>query len=162
MFLILKKNQKYELKRFGEYDSAFDSKFAFLTNGFAFNNFFGNSENDTTSYLNVVEGFNLKRYVIDFVGDVRQLISDDKYIYLLSKKADNSVYIFNIENKKFYSKYFQIWSEINEPKEIEYVELDEDNVGTEEKNDNDNDNSNKQYLEEQNNLNKKKKKCILF
>ena len=97
----IKKNQKYELKRFGEYDSAFDSKFAFLTNGFAFTNFFGNSENDTTSYLNVVEGFNLKRYVIDFVGDVRQLITDDKYIYLLSKKADNSVYIFNIEKKNF-------------------------------------------------------------
>ena len=95
-----------------------------------------------------------------FVGDVRELISDDKYIYLLSKKADNSVYIFNIEKKKFYSKYFQIWSEINEPKEIEYVELDVDNFGNEEKNDNDN--SNKQNLEEKNNLKEKKKKCLIF
>ena len=157
----INKNEKYRLRTFGEYDDIFDSKYVSLTNdGFAFNNFFCFNEKNKNSYLNIVEGFNLKRYVINFVGDVRQLISDDKYIYLLSKKADNSVYIFNIENKKFYSKYFQIWSEINEPKEIEYVELDVDNVGNEEKNDNDN--SNKQNLEEKNNLKEKKKKCIIF
>ena len=129
----INKNEKYKLKSFGEYDNIFDSKFAFLTNGFAF----------STSCLNIVEGFNLKRYVIDFVGDVRELISDNKYIYLLSKKADNSVYIFNIENKKFYSKYFKIWSEVKEAEEI--IE-----------------NSNKQNLNYKNNLNRKKKKCIIF
>ena len=126
--------------------------FVFSTNGFSFTNFFGNCENDTTSYLNVVKGFNLKRYVIDFVGDVRQLISDDKYIYLLSKKVDNSVYIFNIECKKFYSKFLEIDVE---PEEIKY---DEYKIDEEEENEN----SNEQNSKENKNSNKKKKKCIIF
>ena len=144
------KNEKCFIKSFNEYDGIYDSKFSCLTNGFAFNNYFCFSANDKTSYLNIIEGFNLKRYIINFIGDIRQLISDDKYIYLLSKKTDNSVYIFNIENKKFYSKYFKIWSKIKEPEEIVF---DESKVKSKSGNEN---------SKEKNNSYKKKKKCIIF
>ena len=135
------KNEKYVLKIFAEYDGIYKSKFAFLTNGFIFNNFSCFNENYKTSYLNIVEGLHLKTYIINFIGDIKQLVYDDKYIYLLSK--NDSVYIFNIENKKFYSKYFKIWNEVKEAEEI--VE-----------------NSNEQNLNYKNNLNRKKKKCIIF
>ena len=144
----INKNEKYSLINFGEYD-AFNSKYALLTNGFAFNNFIGYKKIDETSYLNIVEGFNLKRYVINFIRNVKQLISDDKYIYLLSIKAGYSVYIFNIEHKKFYSKYFKIWSKMNEPKEIEY---DKDLF----KNEEENENSNRQNL-----IEKMMNQCII-
>ena len=144
------KNEKCFIKSFNEYDGIYDSKFSSLTNGFAFNNFFCFNENNKNSYLNIVEGINLKRYIINFIGDIRQLISDDKYIYLLSKKTDNSVYIFNIENKKFYSKYFKIWSKIKEPEEIVF---DESKVKSKSGNEN---------SKEKNNSYKKKKKCIIF
>ena len=144
------KNEKCFIKSFNEYDGIYDSKFSCLTNGFAFNNFFCFNENNKNSYLNIVEGINLKRYIINFIGDIRQLISDDKYIYLLSKKTDNSVYIFNIENKKFYSKYFKIWSKIKEPEEIVF---DESKVKSKSGNEN---------SKEKNNSYKKKKKCIIF
>ena len=144
----INKNEKYSLINFGEYD-AFNSKYALLTNGFAFNNFIGYKKIVETSYLNIVEGFNLKRYVINFIGNIKQLISDDKYIYLLSIKAGYSVYIFNIENKKFYSKYFKIWSKMNEPKEIEY---DKDLF----KNEEENENSNRQNL-----IEKMMNQCII-
>ena len=122
------KNEKYVLKIFAEYDGIYKSKFAFLTNGFIFNNFSCFNENYKTSYLNIVEGLHLKTYIINFIGDIKQLVYDDKYIYLLSK--NDSVYIFNIENKKFYSTVFKIRCHIKEPKEIE---SDEDEDEDEEK-----------------------------
>ena len=85
-------------------------------------------ERNNHSYLNIVKGFDLKSYTIDFIGDIKQLIYDDKYTYLLSK--NDSVYIFNIENKKFYSSVFKIRCHIKEPKEIE---SDEDEDEDEEK-----------------------------
>ena len=136
------KNEKYKLKAFGDYDSIYDSKFVSLKNGFAFNNSTVTSVSARqTFYLYIVEGLNLKSYIIGFIGDIRQMISDDKYIYILSKKTDNSVYIFNIENKKFYPKYFKIWGKTKEAVEILF---DED-------------------LKDKKNLDrKKKKKCIIF
>ena len=122
------KNEEYFLKSFGEYDGIYKSKFAFLTNGFIFNNFLWYAQNYKTSYLYIVEGLHLKIYIINFIGDIKQLIYDDKYIYLLSK--NDSVYIFNIENKKFYSTVFKIRCHIKEPKEIE---SDEDEDEDEEK-----------------------------
>ena len=122
------KNEKYVLKIFGEYDGIFNSKFTFLTNGFIFNNFSCYDQNNKTRYLNIVEGLHLKRYIINFIGDIKQLIYDNKYIYLLSE--NDSVYIFNIENKKFYSTVFKIRCHIKEPKEIE---SDEDEDEDEEK-----------------------------
>ena len=136
------KNEKYKLKAFGDYDSIYDSKFVSLKNGFAFNNSTVTSVSARqTFYLYIVEGLNLKSYIIGFIGDIRQMISDDKYIYILSKKTDNSVYIFNIENKKFYPKYFKIRGKTKEAVEILF---DED-------------------LKDKKNLDrKKKKKCIIF
>lgn len=154
----INKNEKFNLINFGEYDGAFDSKFISLKNGFAFNNFLCFSADNSTSYLNIVDGFNLKRYICDFVGEIKELISDNNFIYLLSNKEDNSVYIFNIENKKFYSKCFKIWSDMKEPEEIEYEE---------EQNEKENKNENnlkekEQNLKEKKNSNKKKKKCVIF
>ena len=122
------KNEEYFLKSFADYDGIYKSKFAFLTNGFIFNNFFCYNENNETSYLNIVEGLHLKTYIINFIGDIKQLVYDDKYIYLLSE--NDSVYIFNIENKKFYSSVFKIRCHIKEPKQIE---SDEDEDEDEEK-----------------------------
>ena len=65
-----------------------------MINGFAFNNKLRNYENDVTNYHYVVDGLKLKRYNINFIGGFRQLISDGKYIYLLSNKKNNSVYIY--------------------------------------------------------------------
>ena len=118
----INKNEKFNLISFGEYDGAFCSKFASLKNGFAFNNYLCFSADSSKSYLNIVDGFIIKRYVCNFIGDIKEIISDDNFIYLLSKKKDNSTYIFNIENKKFYSKFFKIWSEMKEPEEIKYEE----------------------------------------
>ena len=147
----INKNEIFNLISFGEYDGAFGSKFASLKNGFAFNNYLCFSADSSKSYLNIVDGFIIKRYVCDFIGDIKELISDDNFIYLLSKKKDNSTYIFNIENKKFYSKFFKIWSEMKEPEEIKYEEEQHER-----------ENKNEQDLKEEKNLNKKKKKCIIF
>ena len=122
-----------------------------MKNGFAFNNFLCFSADNSTSYLNIVDGFNLKRYICDFVGEIKEIISDDNFIYLLSNKEDNSVYIFNIENKKFYSKCFKIWSDMKESEEIKYEEEQ-----------NEEENKNENNLKEKNNSNKKKKKCAIF
>ena len=94
-----------------------------MINGFIFNNFSCYDENNKTSYLNIVEGLHLKRYIINFIGDIKQLVYDDKYIYLLSE--NDSVYIFNIENKKFYSTVFKIQYQIEEPEQIESEEGEE-------------------------------------
>ena len=126
-----------------------------MINGFAFNNKLRNYENDVTNYHYVVDGLKLKRYNINFIGGFKQLISDSKYIYLLSNKTNNSVYILNIENNKFFSKYFKIWSKIDEPVEIEFVE-------DKYKNYEENKNSNNQNLKEKNNLNIKNRKCIIY
>ncbi len=58
------KNEEYFLKSFADYDGIYFSKFAFLKNGFIFNNFLCYNENCETSYLNIVDGLHLKTYII--------------------------------------------------------------------------------------------------
>ena len=79
------KNEKFNLISFGEYDGVFGSKFASLKNGFAFNNYLCFSADSSKSYLNIVDGFIIKRYVCDFIGDIKEIISDDYFIYLFIK-----------------------------------------------------------------------------
>ena len=151
-------NKKYKLKSFGEYDNIFNSKFISLTNGFAFNNILCVNENNQARYLNIVEGFVLKRYIIDSIYGIKQLTSDDKYIYFLREKRDDLVYIYDIENKKFYYKNFKNWYEMEEPKEIVFDEKKEKEEKEEEEEE-------KVEVggENENNLGKKKKKkCIIF
>ena len=146
----VKKNIKHLLHEYSEYDGIFDSKFVTFENGFAFNNFFIFDEKNNHSYLNIVEGFDLKSYTIDFIGDIEQLIYDDKFIYLLKKdnnKDDNIVYIFNIKSKKFYPNFFKIF---NDKKETEEIKSNENDLR-------ENKNSNKK-----NKSKKKKKKCIII
>ena len=150
-------NKKYKLKSFGEYDNIFNSKFISLTNGFAFNNILCVNENNQARYLNIVEGFVLKRYIIDSIYGIKQLTSDDKYIYFLREKRDDLVYIYDIENKKFYYKNFKNWNEMEEAKEIVFDEEEEKEEKEEEEE--------KVEVggENENNLGKKKKKkCIIF
>ena len=133
-------NKEYTIKSFGEYEGTYDSKLASFSNGFVFDNFLCYNDNKTR-YLNIVKGFNLRRYIIDSIGEIKQLTSDDKYIYFLREKRDDLVYIYDIENKKFYYKNFKNWNEMEEPKEIGF---DEEEVKNREENEN------------------KKKKCIIF
>ena len=150
----INKKEKYKLISLEDYDGVDYSSFASLTNGFAFNNYFCFNGKDKANYLNIVEGFNLKRYVINFVGHVRRLISDDKYIYLLSYKEDNSVYIFNIECKKFYSKFFEIKLEPEKIEDNEHeIEIQIEKENSNEENLEVNKNSNEQNLEENKNFN---------
>ena len=62
-----------------------------MTNGFAFDNILCVNENNQERYLNIVEGFVLKRYIIDSIYGIKQLTSDDKYIYFLREKRDDLV-----------------------------------------------------------------------
>ena len=139
------KNKTIILKSFGEYEGAYDSEYAPLKNGFAFNNYLCFDRNSAGSYLNIVEGFTLKRYNVDFIGQIQQLISDDKYIYLLSKNDNTSVYIFNIENQKFYSNIFKISVKIKKY-EIE-EEIEEENENEDEKNEEENKKENEEKNE---------------
>ena len=95
------KNEEHLLHTFGEYynNNYCLLKYAFFTNGFAFTNNLCVDKNWKHEYLNVVEGFDIHIYTIDFIGYIDELIYDDKYLYLIKK--DNKVYIFNIEKKNF-------------------------------------------------------------
>ena len=146
----VKKKIKHLLHEYTEYDRIFDSKFVTFEKGFAFNNFFDLDERNNHSYLNIVKGFDLKSYTIDFIGDIKQLIYDDKFLYLLKKdknKAENIVYIFNIKNKKFYNNFFKIF---NDKKETQEIKSNENDLQ-------ENENSNKK-----NNSKEIKKKCIII
>ena len=70
-------------------------------------------------YLNIVQGKDYHKYIIDFIGDIDQIIYDDIYIYLLKqygKGDDNRVYIFNIEKERFYPNFIKILYEKNKIK----------------------------------------------
>lgn len=61
----INKNEKHKLHYYTDYDGIFSSKFAIFTNGFAFTNFMCFNEKNKHRYLNIVEGFDLKKYTID-------------------------------------------------------------------------------------------------
>ena len=116
----IKKNEKFLTKYRGYSFNNDFSNFAFLSNGFAFSESFIHPYYfyKRHNYFRIFEGFNYDSYNIDFIGQIKKIIYDDKYFYLLKKNvknSDNKVFIFNLENKKFYSNYFNItYEEKNE------------------------------------------------
>ena len=106
----INKNEKHILHHYSDYDGIFSSNFAIFTNGFAFTNSMCFNENNKHRYLNIVEGFDFQKYTIDLIGYIEKLIYEDKYLYILNydKKVDSTVYIFNIDEKKFYPNFIKI------------------------------------------------------
>ena len=105
-YFDIEKKEIYKIEEFGEYDDIYLSDIIILEDGIAFMNSFCANSEFKWEKLYITENINIKSYEINSTSEIKKLIHDDKYFYILN--YDKYVFIFDIEKKKFYPNCIKI------------------------------------------------------